>query len=108
MEQDLKYKQFVKKFNTDDKCLEWIKKRRYSNGSSCPRCHRPTKFFRVRGRKAYACQYCGHHIYPLAGTIFHKSSTPLSDWFFAIYIFTKTKTGRPAADIQRTIGVTYK
>jgi hypothetical protein len=28
---------------------------------------------RIAGRSAYSCQFCGHHVYPTAGTIFHKS-----------------------------------
>ena len=29
--------------------------------------------------RAYACQECGHHIYPCVGTPFEKSSTKLAD-----------------------------
>ena len=59
-------------------------------------------------RKAYACQECGHHIYPCAGTIFHKSRTPLTKWFLAMYLMTSTRSGVAAKELERALGVTYK
>jgi hypothetical protein len=59
-------------------------------------------------RRAYACQECGHHIYPAAGTIFHKSRTNLTKWFFAMYLLTSTRHGVAAKEIERQLGVTYK
>jgi transposase len=61
-----------------------------------------------RDRRAYACQGCGHHIYPCAGTIFHKSRTKLTVWFFAMYLMTSTRHGVAAKEIERQSGVTYK
>jgi hypothetical protein len=66
------------------------------------------QFHPMGKRRAYACQECGHHIYPCAGTIFHKSSTKLSAWFFAIYLMTSTRHGVAAKEIERQTGVTYK
>jgi transposase len=57
---------------------------------------------------AYACERCGNHIYPLAGTIFEKSTTSLYLWFYAIYLMSATKCGISAKQIQRETGVTYK
>ena len=36
----------------------------------------------ITKRRAYACQHCGHHIYPCVGTPFEKSRTNLTKWFF--------------------------
>ena len=66
------------------------------------------KHHRVSGRTAYACDYCGSHIYPLAGTIFHKSRTSLRLWFYAMYLMTAIRCGISAKQIQRELGVTYK
>ena len=59
-------------------------------------------------RRAYACQWCGHHIYPCVGTIFEGSRTPLRKWFYAIYLFSTTKHGVAAKELERILGVTYK
>jgi len=66
------------------------------------------KFHLMRKRKAFACQECGHHIYPCAGTIFHKSRTPLTKWFLAMYLMTSTRSGVAAKELERALGVTYK
>jgi transposase len=62
----------------------------------------------VTGRTAYACDHCGNHIYPLAGTIFQKTTTSLRLWFYAMYLMGSTRCGISAKQIQRETGVTYK
>src|ERR1035438_6224803 len=62
----------------------------------------------VSGRPAYACDYCGSMISPMAGTIFEKSSTALRTWFYAMYLMSATRCGISAKQIQRETGVTYK
>lgn len=100
--------QFFKQFPTDESCLNHIMQCRYGTGSACPKCERATKWSRVRSERAFACQWCGHHVYPCVGTPFEASRTSLQLWFYAIYLFTKTRSGVSAKELQRQLGVTYK
>jgi transposase-like protein len=103
------FQHFERDFPTDDACLEIIKEQRFPGGiADCPTCQKPRKHYRVKNRTAYACQTCGNHIYPLAGTIFEKSSTKLRIWFHAMYLMGSTRCGISAKQIQRETGVTYK
>jgi transposase-like protein len=104
------FNQFDQDFPTDDACLEAIKEQRFPGGvTDCHKCNqKPKKHYRVKGRTAYACESCGNHIYPLAGTIFEKSSTSLRIWFHAMYLIGSTRCGISAKQIQRETGVTYK
>jgi transposase len=103
------FRKFEQDFPTDDACLEQIKEQRFPQGiSECRKCLKSRKHYRVTGRTAYACETCGNHIYPLAGTIFEKSSTPLKTWFHAMYLMGSTRCGISAKQIQRETGVTYK
>ncbi len=104
------FNQFDQDFPTDDACLESIKEQRFPGGvTDCHKCNqKPKKHYRVKGRTAYACETCGNHIYPLAGTIFEKSSTSLRIWFHAMYLIGSTRCGISAKQIQRETGVTYK
>ncbi len=95
-------------FPDDDACLEYIKNRRWPDGIHCETCGQVRKHHRVTGRTAYACDYCGHHVYPLAGTIFEKTTTPLRLWFHAMYQMGATRCGISAKQIERETGVTYK
>src|SRR3984893_4801351 len=101
--------QFNAEFPDDDACLEYIKEQRWPNGiTHCAKCDKETKHYRITGRTAYACDYCGTHIYPLAGTIFEKTSTSLRLWFYSMYLMGSTRCGISAKQIQRETGVTYK
>jgi transposase-like protein len=101
--------QFNEQFPDEDACLEWLKEQRFPGGiSHCDKCTVERKHHRVTGRRAYACDYCGSMISPTAGTIFHKSPTPLRLWFYAMYLMSATRCGISAKQVQRETGVTYK
>jgi transposase-like protein len=99
----------LREFSSDDVCLEYIKEQIWPKGlAPCLKCGVSRKHYRVSGRKAYACNHCGHHIYPLANTIFSKSTTPLQIWFYILYLMLSTRGLLSARQIQRETGVTYK
>jgi len=99
---------FFKRFPSDDDCLDHLMKVRYGATLDCPKCGKHGRFSRIAKIPAYSCAWCGHHIHPMVGTPFHKSRTPLQKWFYAMYLFTTTRHGVPAKELQRQLGVTYK
>lgn len=102
-------KDFENEFPSDDACLEYVMQKRWPGGITlCTECGVERRHYRVTGRTAYACQGCGNHIFPLSGTIFHKSTTPLRTWFYVIRLMASTRVGVSAKHIQRETGVTYK
>jgi transposase len=101
-------KDFDRMFPDDDDCLEWLMSYLYPSGVYCQKCERITKHHRVASRRSYSCDYCGHHVHPTAGTIYHKSPTPLLTWFYAVFKMASTHCGISAKQIQRETGVTYK
>lgn len=101
--------QFNAQFPDNDACLEYLKEQRMPGGVTfCDKCQKERKHYRVTGRPAYACDHCGTMVSPMAGTIFHKSSTSLRLWFYAMYLMSATRCGISAKQIQREVGVTYK
>lgn len=100
--------QFNEMFPTDDACLEVLKDMVYPDGIECRTCKEVRPHHRLTNRKAYSCDYCGTHVYPLAGTIFEKSTTPLKSWFYAMYLISSTRCGISAKQLERELGVTYK
>ena len=99
---------FEQEFPDDAACLDYIYRTLYPNGAPCPRCEMVTKHHRLINRPAYCCDRCGHHLHPTACTIFHKSTTPLRLWFYAIFLMSATRCGVSAKQIERETGVTYK
>ncbi|MFM9864389.1 MAG: IS1595 family transposase [Micropepsaceae bacterium] len=103
------FKEFQAEYPDDGACLDRIMLEQHGGTSIvCPGCKNESKFHRITKRRAFACQACGHHVYPCAGTIFEKSRTKLTLWFFAMYLMTSTRHGVAAAELERQLGVTYK
>ncbi|MBS1723957.1 MAG: IS1595 family transposase [Armatimonadetes bacterium] len=99
---------FLEQFPDDDAALEWLMGFMYPAGVKCHVCKKVTPHHRVKSRKSYCCHLCGHHVHPMAGTIFHKSTTPLRLWLYAIFLMASTRTGVSAKQLERELGVTYK
>lgn len=106
--------EFMREFPDDAACLEHLWRIRYSEDSEhaeCPKCERERRFKRYatkQGRQSWTCTGCGHHVHPTAGTIFHKSSTSLHLWFYAMYLMASTRCGISAKQLERELGVAYR
>ena len=106
--------EFMADFPDDKACLEWLWNTRYAidgDKAYCPKDGEKTTFKRYetsQQRQSWTCTKCGHHIHPTAGTIFHKSSTSLHLWFYAMYLMSSTRCGISAKQLERELGVTYK
>jgi transposase len=103
--------EFMRECPDDAACLDMLWRERYApdgHTAECPKCERSRRFHRIKTRPTYCCDSCGHAISPTAGTIFHKSSTSLHLWFYAIYLMSSTRCGVSAKHLERELGVTYK
>jgi transposase len=106
--------EFMADFPDDETCLRWLWNTRYNLGETtahCTRCGEIRTFRRYTAkqqRQDWTCTACGLHVHPTAGTIFHKSSTGLHLWFYAMYLMTSTRCGISAKQLERELGVTYK
>jgi len=108
MTKQLTIREFFKKYQDDNVCLDHIMTVRYGMRHVCHKCGVEATFHRITERKAYACSQCGTHVYPCAGTLFENSRTSLQLWFYALYLFASTRHGVSAKELQRQLGVTYK
>src|SRR3989442_7291949 len=106
--------EFMQQFPNDDACLEFLWRMRYAPDGThahCPKCDTEREFRRYehsQQRQAWTCVACGKHLAPTADTIFHKSSTSLHLWFYAMYLMASTRCGISAKQLERELGVTYK
>lgn len=101
-------RQFQDRFPTEESCLEHLKIVRFGDRHECEKCGKDAQFYRVAKRRSYACEHCGHQVYPTAGTPFHRTRTSLRDWFYVMFLFCSTRNGVAAKEVERQIGVTYK
>jgi hypothetical protein len=96
------YQQLLKWFPDDQACLDYLERLRWPDGFVCPGCgwH---EFWRT-GSGHWMCKECARKTSVTAGTIFHRTRTPLSTWFAAIWFVTSQKNGMSALGLQRVLG----
>jgi transposase len=106
--------EFQRDFPNDEACLEWLWRERHApdgEHADCPKCNTERAFKRYatkQQRQSWTCTACGHHIHPTAGTIFAKSSRPLTDWFYVMYLVSSSRCGVAAKHVERELGCNYK
>jgi transposase-like protein len=106
--------EFLAEFPDDAACLDYLWRTRHApdgENAECPKCMEVKPFKRYatkQQRQSWTCTACGHHLHPTAGTIFHRSSTSLRLWFYAMHLMTSTRCGISAKQLERELGVHYK
>ena len=101
--------EFQQQFPDDEACLEHLMQIRFGGTETdCPKCGEHSKFYRMTRERAYVCQHCKHQLHPTAGTFMERSRTPLHKWFLAMYLFSTSRHGIAARELQRQLGVTLK
>lgn len=96
--------EFQKEFATENACIEHLKKMRWPNGFQCPKCGH-TEFWFIRTRNMFDCKGCRAKISLTAGTIFHKTRTPLIKWYWLIYHMAMDKVGVSISEMQRILEI---
>ena len=100
---------FKKQFPDDEACLLHIMNVRYGGTDIvCPSCGERGRFYRLKRDRAFLCQHCKHHIYPCVGTPMERSRTSVHKWFYAMFLFSSSRHGVAAKELERQLGVTYK
>lgn len=97
---------FRERYPDDDACLDRIFQLRFGN-LVCPKCENDKPFERVKKRRSYYCTTCGFQVYPTKDTVFEKSTTPLSYWFYAMFLQTTTRNGVSAKELERLMNICY-
>ncbi|MDE0149041.1 MAG: IS1595 family transposase [Rhodospirillaceae bacterium] len=101
--------QFQKQFPDDEACLRHIMKVRYGGTVlDCPKCGKQGKFYRMTKERGYVCEHCGHHLHPTVGTPMERTHLPLHKWFYAMFLFTTSRHGVSAKELQRQLDISYK
>lgn len=96
------YQEFRDWFSDDGACLEYLGQLRWPDGFTCPRCGGRDSW-RTAAR-LWMCAGCGVKTSATAGTIFHRSHSPISTWFAAVWFVTSQKNGVSAQGLQRVLG----
>jgi transposase-like protein len=97
------WSQFLEWFPDQTRCLAYLERLRWRDGFECPACGTRGEPYRTT-RNRLTCRECMHEASVTAGTIFHRTRTPLPVWFAAVWYITSQKHGMSALGLQRILG----
>lgn len=97
------YAELLAWFPDDAACLDYLDWLRWPDGWRCPTCLCGRGWRLANGRRE--CAACGRQSSVTAGTIFHRTRTPLTVWFAAAWQLTSQKHGISALGLKRVPGL---
>jgi transposase-like protein len=96
---------FQERFATEAACRDYLFASRWPAGFRCPRCGGSEAGAMHRRRLVWQCKRCGHQTSVTAGTVMHKTHTPLRLWFWAAYLVATHTPGISAKQLERQLGL---
>lgn len=96
--------EFQRRFADESACRAYLFESRWPEGYRCPRCGGSAVGAEQR-RRLWQCTRCGHQSSVTAGTVMHKTRTPLTLWFWAAYLVATHTPGISAVQLQRRLGI---
>ena len=96
--------EFQDTFPDDEACYRYLAALRWPEGFRCHHCgHRDA--WKLK-KSIYRCRGCLRDVTLTAGTIFHRTRSPLRLWFQAAWYIVNQKQGVSALGLQRILGIT--
>jgi transposase-like protein len=97
------YQEFRAWFPDDVSCARYLADLRWPEGFRCPVCGGDKAW--QTSTQHWKCAGCERKTSVTAGTIFHRTRTPLSTWFAAIWLVTSQKNGASAQNLHDMLGL---
>lgn len=111
----------AKHLSDEDAAYRFVEDIRWPDGPVCPHCggtratflkprngDRYTRTGHATPRRVWWCAQCRRQFSVLIGTIFEDSKIPLGKWVLATHLLCAGKNGVSAAELSRTLEITYK
>jgi transposase-like protein/ribosomal protein L37AE/L43A len=98
---------FQRRFGTEKSCRKRLFQMKWPEGYFCPRCGNKAAYH-IESRGLYQCLACRHQTSLTAGTVMHRTRTPLVKWFWAIYLVSSDKRGHSALALSRKLAIGNK
>ncbi|MGD0262468.1 MAG: IS1595 family transposase [Verrucomicrobiota bacterium] len=97
---------FQRLFPDERACVDYMVRVRWPAGFVCSICGMKETPLRISTRpRVLRCSTCHREASVTAGTVMHRSHSPLSVWFWAAYLVTSMTPGMSAVQFQRQLGL---
>lgn len=97
------YENFINRFDTEKKCIDYLYNLRWKNSFSCPRCKHHDAW--QINEKKYKCKNCGYQTTVTSGTYFQGTHLSLIKWFEAIWYVVSQRDETNAMELQKSLNL---
>ena len=98
---------FQQRFSTEYSCIEYLAKLRWPKGYKCQKCGCEKAYQLKVEPRVFQCSACRFQESVTAGTLLHRTRTPLVKWFWAAYLLSQDKRGISAKQLSRELDLHY-
>ena len=101
----MKLTQFLKQYDTEEKCIHFFRIQRERQGISCMKCQ-STSLCWLKTRRCWTCTKCNYRLGLRKGTVMENSKLPYRLWLTCLYLMVLTKKGFSALEMQSLLAHT--
>lgn len=98
---------FMDRYRDEAACLAALAGLRWPTGFVCAGCSGRAAYQLATRPRVLECADCGRQHSVTAGTVFHRTRTPLRKWFAAAWWMAQDKRGVSALFLARELGLRY-
>jgi hypothetical protein len=98
---------FMDLYRDEAACIAAVAELRWPNGFICAGCAGRVAYQLTSRPRVFECAGCGQQHSVTAGTVFHRTRTPLRKWFAAAWLIGQDKRGVSALFLARELALRY-
>jgi transposase-like protein len=98
---------FMDRYRDEASCIAALAELRWPNGFICAGCAGRLAYQLAARPRVFECADCGRQHSVTAGTVFHRTRTPLRKWFAAAWLIGQDKRGVSALFLARELALRY-
>ena len=98
---------FMDRYRDEAACIAALAELRWPNGFTCVGCAGRRAYQLAARPRVFECADCGRQHSVTAGTVFHRTRTPLRKWFAAAWLIGQDKRGVSALFLARELALRY-
>ena len=99
---------FMDRYRDEAACVAALAELRWPNGFICAGCAGRLAYQLAARPRVFECADCGRQHSVTAGTVFHRTRTPLRKWFAAAWLIGQDKRGVSALFLARELALRYE
>ena len=99
--------EFIDRYRDEASCISALAALRWPEGFACAACGGRTAYQLASRPRVFECAGCGRQQSVTAGSVFHRTHTPLRKWFAAAWWMAQDKRGVSALFLARELDLRY-